>query len=168
MSRIAPVRPYWVVAPVVALALFFAACSGGETADHEDFADGYHAVTSEYRTVTTDIQAESSAAMGQGIEPLLAVYERFGDAVSDALASYEQLDPPADFKDPFDEMVSTLARQQEVLLRMIEAARDEDMQAVAEAAGQLTQLTTEWNTARQEVEEKLAECGEPCATHNNT
>jgi hypothetical protein len=153
-----------IVVLVSILALLLASCDSGNSEDKSDFARSYRNITEDYRSATTDIQAESSAATGQGLERLLGVYERFGGAVSDALDSYEELDPPSDFEDPFDEMVATLARQEEVLQELIEAARDEDTEAVAQAAGQLTQLTTEWNTARQEVEEKLADCGEPCNT----
>lgn len=153
-----------MVVVLMIVALFLASCDSGDSEDKGSFARGYRSVTQEYRDATTAIQAESSAAVGQGIERLLSVYERFGEAVDEALASYHDLDAPAGFEDPFDEMVDVLARQAEVLQELIEAARDKDTQTVAQAAGQLTQLTTEWNIARQEVEDKLADCGEPCET----
>jgi hypothetical protein len=145
-------------------ASLFTACDSSDSNDpaRGEFARSYRDVTQDYRTATTNLQAESSTAVGQGMDTLLGVYENYEAAISDALDSYQELDPPDDFADPFDDMVAALGRQEEVLQELIDAARDQDSQEVAEAAGQLTQLTAQWNTARQEVEEKLAECGEPC------
>lgn len=146
----------------LALALLLGACSDSGQ-DAAGFTTGYRGVTETLERDTMAIQERAELASGQGIDAILGVYKEILDTTAAARDRLAELEAPDDFESTFDEMVEVIDRQVSLLADLVAAAEERNLADVSTTAGELTNLTADWESLEQAMEELFAACGERCS-----
>lgn len=133
-----------LAALVLVVAAAACAAEAGTSFDHgfTEAAERYD----ERLTALTD--AGRDALEGEETSELLPVYEQLADATAEVLTALADLEPPASQRDEFRRVVDGMTRQDEVLDRVIDAARAEDTEGLAAAVEDLGAAVTEATAAQ--------------------
>jgi hypothetical protein len=143
---------------IALLALGSVACTGDgadEAASKASFADAYGAIVDDYERAAEEIKDRAALVSDSGLDPIVGVYEEILDSTEAAFDDLSDLRPPSDLASAYDELLEVLGRQVDALSELVAAAEDRDIASVSIAAGRLTDLSSEWNSLRQEMDQLL-------------
>ncbi len=129
----------------------------------DSFAGAFVATTAGFREQSEVVQERAEQAAGDP-EAIRGVYALLRETALDARQSYGALAPPGPVQDEHQRILQLFDRQVALLDDLLEATDADDTQAVAAAVGALTDLTSDFDAARQAMQVALAQCGAPCTT----
>jgi hypothetical protein len=113
-------REAWAVALLCAAAFGAADCGGGD--DTGDFRKSYNAIVKQYTSLPVEIGSAVRGASAKSDKALEKQFDDLADRLSDEVAKLRKLDPPDDAKDEYDAFVAGLAKV------------DDDLRAISDAA----------------------------------
>jgi methyl-accepting chemotaxis protein len=127
-----------LAALVLALALGAAGCGGGGD-DADQFREDYNAAVDRLNDVNTDIQESGQSIASQSGEEIAQDFNRIADTAEKTRQDLEDLDPPEDAQEEFDQLLSSVEEGVQALRATAEAAREQNQQRFLEAAQRLSQ-----------------------------
>jgi hypothetical protein len=142
------------LAPAVAVAVAFAGCGGGD--DSEQFREDYNAAVAKLSRVNTRIGQATGGAAARSNQRIAKEFSKIADTAARTRKKLSTLDPPADAKDEYQKLLSSLERGIDDLRDVAKAARQNDVKGAGEAVRSLAksgrQITSAEDALRQAVD----------------
>jgi hypothetical protein len=129
-------RTRLAVAFALACLLGIAISACGED-DNNAFKEDYNSAVKPLSELNEDIGSTLSGAAGQSNDAIATQFDKLADKAQQARDNLAELDPPADAKESFDKLLSSLQDGTDDLRAVASAAKDGDPQAARQAAQDL-------------------------------
>jgi methyl-accepting chemotaxis protein len=143
-----------VAALALALALAAGGCGGGDD-EAGEFRDGYNAAVERLNEVNSGVQQSGQNLAGKSGAEISREFGRIADIAAQTRDRLEDLDPPEDAADEFEELLAAVDQGVEDIRSAAEAARREDPERFAEAAEALTESGEEINEAEKALKDAV-------------
>lgn len=144
-------RPIWLLI-LGALAVVAVGCGGGSSRlSEDDFLDQFDDACNQADEDIQDLDSPESGNFDQQKD----VFEEAKGIIDDALADFEDITPPEDLQDEYDDAIAALEDGQDVLDDLIAAAEDEDQDEIDDLGGDYTETVDDFRSA---VDDLGSEC----------
>jgi hypothetical protein len=116
------------------------------------FAADYQGELADFRTATAALQVEGQAAVGQGLEKVLPVYQHLQQATEAAAGSFAALKPPASAKADYARFLQLLRQQTATLGAVVAAVKTDQTRQLGASLQHYAALVSDWLTIRQRID----------------
>jgi hypothetical protein len=138
-------------AAFVLLAALAGAGCGGEDDGANDFREGYNAAIGQLGEINTSIQESGEQIGSQSGSAISREFNRIADIAAQTRDDLQQLDPPEDAQQEFDELLGAIEEGVTNIRAVANAAKQQNQQRFLDATGALARSGEEITQAERQL-----------------